>query len=73
MKPKREKQKNDPKLVAAAREFRDRYPNEVNSGRMLLASNGKYDVSRQLPPPPAAAPTVGGPPIIEQVPLLKAA
>ena len=48
MKPKREKQKNDPKLVAAALEFRDRYPNEVNSGRMLLASNGKYDVSRQL-------------------------
>jgi len=73
VKPKREKQKNDPKLVAAAREFRDRYLDEVNSGRCLRAANGKYDVSRQLPPPPAAAPTVGGPPIIEHVPLLKAA
>ena len=56
MKPKREKQKNDPKLVAAAREFRDRYPNEVNSGRMLLASNGKYDVSRQLAAASASTP-----------------
>jgi hypothetical protein len=64
-KPKREKQKNDPQLVAAAREFRDRYLDEVNSGRHMLESNGKYDVSRQL----AAAPAT----VIEQVPLLNAA
>jgi hypothetical protein len=63
-KPKREKQKNDPKLVAAAREFRDRYLDEVNSGRMLPAGNGKYDVSRQL----TAAPMP-----LESVPLLNAA
>lgn len=63
-KPKREKQKNDPKLVAAAREFRDRYLDEVNSGRHMLEANGKYDVSRQL----AAAPTQ-----VESVPLLNAA
>lgn len=46
-----------------AREFRDRYLDEVNSGRFLPSGNGKYDVSRQL----AAAPT----PVA--VPLLKAA
>lgn len=63
-KPKREKQKNDPKLVAAAREFRDRYLDEVNSGRHMLESAGKYEVSRQLPPTPAS---------IELVPLLNAA
>ncbi len=51
----RAKFRNDPKLVAAAREFRDRYLDEVNSadGRMLLASNGKYDVSRQLESAPS--------------------
>ena len=47
-KAKREKQKNDPKYVAAARELRDRYLDEVNSGRCLPAANGKYDVSRSL-------------------------
>ena len=52
-KPKREKQKNDPKLVAAAREFRDRYLDEVNTGRMLPSANGKHDVSRQLAAAPA--------------------
>ena len=34
--------------MAAARELRDRYLDEVNSGRALLGANGKYDVSRQL-------------------------
>ena len=53
-KAKREKKpkpvkKNDPKLVAAARELRDRYLEEVNSGRALLeAQVGKYDVTRAL-------------------------
>lgn len=50
--------------MAAAREFRDRYLDEVNSGRHMLEANGKYDVSRQL----AAAPTQ-----VESVPLLNAA
>jgi len=56
--------------TTSAREFRDRYMEEVNSegGERLLGGNGKYDVSRQL--------EAGGAPAmmeIEQVPLLKAA
>ncbi|HQY88514.1 MAG TPA: hypothetical protein PK402_07635, partial [Tepidisphaeraceae bacterium] len=39
------KQKNDPKLVKAARELRDRYLEEVNQNPTLV-SNGKYDVAR---------------------------
>jgi hypothetical protein len=57
-KTKREKkprQKNDPKFIAAARELRDRYIEQINQGLLLPPSaNGKYDVSRQL----EAAPTV---------------
>ncbi len=56
-KPKRAKrkaQKNDPKLVAAARELCARYLEEVQAGRMLPSGDGKYDVSRQL----QAAPSV---------------
>lgn len=48
-KPKREprqKAKNDPRLVAAARELRDRWLERVNAGE--LRSEGKYDVSRSL-------------------------
>jgi hypothetical protein len=55
-KPKRTpkpRQKNDPKYVAAARELRDRYLEQVNADRLLPSASGKYDVSRQL----AAAPT----------------
>ena len=42
--------KVDPKLVAAARELRDRYLERVNrEGRFVLeAAAGKYDVSRTL-------------------------
>jgi len=50
-KPKREprpKAKNDPKHVAAARELRDRWMEEINAGRYLPVSNGKYEVSRAL-------------------------
>lgn len=48
-KPKREKFKNDPKMVEAARELRDRYIEQINAGLLLPPSaNGKYDVSRQL-------------------------
>jgi hypothetical protein len=46
--PKR-KTKNDPRLVAAARELRDRWLDVVNAGEAdLPRPTGKYDVSRQL-------------------------
>jgi hypothetical protein len=50
-KPKRAhkpKAKNDPKLVAAARELRDRWLERVNADPSGLESGGKYDVSRAL-------------------------
>ena len=53
-KQKREKKpamKNDPKLVAAARELRDRWLEEVNAGMYLPAAHGKYDVSRRAEAP----------------------
>ncbi|MFT3785027.1 MAG: GNAT family N-acetyltransferase [Tepidisphaeraceae bacterium] len=49
-KPKREprqKQKNDPKLVAAARELRDRWLERMNGAPPTMTA-GKYDVSRAL-------------------------
>lgn len=53
------RQKNDAKFIAAARELRDRYLEQVNSGgaagTLLPAANGKYNVSRQLEAPPAPA------------------
>src|SRR5687768_6288590 len=49
-KPNREKKpkaKNDPKLVAAARELRDRWLEHVNAAAVSqLAAQAKYDVSR---------------------------
>ena len=54
-KPKREKFRNDPKMVEAARELRDRYIEQINAGLLLPPSaNGKYDVSRQLEAAPSA-------------------
>ena len=48
--PKKPRPKNDPKMVEAVRELRDRFLDEVNSGRLLPGGEceGKYDVSRQL-------------------------
>jgi hypothetical protein len=43
------KTKCDPKLIAAARELRDRWLEKVNSGEHLAQELGKYDVSRGLP------------------------
>jgi hypothetical protein len=43
---RREKRKADPKLVAAARELRDRWLEHVNGGRTRIESAGKYDVSK---------------------------
>jgi hypothetical protein len=47
-KPKRQKVKNDPKLIAAARELRDRWLERVNDDPSLLVAQGKYDVTRML-------------------------
>ena len=43
----RRKAKADPKLVAAARELRDRWLERVNAAEVV--SEGKYDVGRALP------------------------
>ena len=48
VKAKREKVKADPAHVAAARELRDRWLEQVNAAPMLQGGQGKYDVSRQL-------------------------
>jgi hypothetical protein len=74
-KPKREakvpgvKRKNDPKLVAAARELRDRWLERVNlaGGERLLPTSGKYDVTR--PPELIAEQAV----VVEPVKILPAA
>jgi hypothetical protein len=51
----RPRMKNDPKLIAAARELRDRYIEQINQGLLLPPSAcGKYDVSRQLESAPPA-------------------
>jgi ribosomal protein S18 acetylase RimI-like enzyme len=55
--PQRPKEKLDPQLVAKARELRDRYLEQVND-RLLLASSGKYDVSRALMAASAEAPAL---------------
>ena len=47
--------KNDPKLVAAARELRDRWLEQYNSGEGVTTALGKYDVSRALSAPVAAS------------------
>jgi GNAT superfamily N-acetyltransferase len=68
-KPERRKAKFDPKHVALARELRDRYLEEVNSGRIQLdASRAKYDVCRRLSGPAGEAE-----PLIMPVRLLDAA
>ena len=54
-KPRAPRQKNDPKLVSAARELRDRYLEQVNSSMLLPpGACGKYDVSRQLEAAPSS-------------------
>ncbi len=50
--PKQEKAKVDPKLIAKARELRDRYLEHVNgSPDALPAPGARYDVTRALPQP----------------------
>jgi hypothetical protein len=51
-KPKREKkstQKNDPRLVAAARELRDRWLERVNAGLERIETSAKYHVTCASP------------------------
>src|SRR4051794_24826666 len=51
-KPKRvakPRQKNDPRHVAAARELRDRWLEQVNSGQYQPQFAGKYEVGTTLP------------------------
>jgi hypothetical protein len=43
------KVKNDPRLVAAARELRDRWLERINADPSALLSNGKYEVCKALP------------------------
>ncbi len=50
--------KCDPRLIAAARELRDRWMEEVNAGRYLPETNGKYAVSRLIEAPNEARPTL---------------
>ena len=49
-KPKAEKikRKADPKLISAARELRDRWLEQVNSGANQLPASGKYEIGRSL-------------------------
>jgi len=56
-KKKRDKVKADPRLIAAARELRDRWLERVNAagGGAILESCGKYNVSSALPAAGAAA------------------
>lgn len=45
---KRPTKKHDPKYLAAARELRDRYLEQVNCGLLRPGGAGKYEVSRSL-------------------------
>jgi hypothetical protein len=47
---RRERMKNDPRMVAAARELRDRWLEEVNENPGRLVAMGKYDVRRLAEP-----------------------
>jgi hypothetical protein len=44
--PPRQKTKTDPRLIAAARELRDRYLETINDGS--IQPQGKYEVSRLI-------------------------
>lgn len=72
-KPKAERVKRacDPRLVAAARELRDRWLERVNADPSIFESNGKYDVGRALPSPPEtttpAIQVIGAPALPEAI------
>jgi hypothetical protein len=55
-KPRREKRKTDPRLIAAARELRDRWLEAVDRDPDLILPSGKYDLARtEIKALPAAA------------------
>jgi len=56
-----------------ARELRDRYLEEMNSGHFLSEGSGKYDVSRAAISDERSAITGIAPTNLDQTPLLKAA
>lgn len=56
------KAKNDPRLVAAARELRDRWLEQVGNGGSGLIAGGKYDATRQIA---TMSPTVAALPIAQ--------
>jgi hypothetical protein len=61
---KKAKARCDPALVTAARELRDRYLDEVNAGRCVLAPTAaKYDATRvtEVPATTATARLMGTP------------
>jgi hypothetical protein len=47
-KPPRAKRHSDPRLVAAARELRDRWLEQINTNSLLIAAPGKYAVGRAV-------------------------
>jgi hypothetical protein len=55
---KKAKRKNDARLVAAARELKDRWLEYVNTGGDALVPRGKYDLNRALPQAAHAAGTM---------------
>jgi hypothetical protein len=63
-KEKKPKAKNDPRLVAAARELKDRWLEHVNAGGASIEASGKYDVRRVLP----GSPSAGVGPDVKQLP-----
>lgn len=65
IKPKRAPKpsmKNDPRLIAAAREMRDRWVEAYESGNLLLPENGTYDVCRAIASNPSASAPLVTPP-----------
>jgi hypothetical protein len=68
-KVKKPKRKNDPRLVSAARELRDRWLEQVNAagGERMLLGNGKYDVSKTLSDVEGSRQIEGG--HVEEVPV----
>jgi len=72
-KPKRgpkQKVKNDPRLIAAARELRDRWLERVNSGQYLPQAAGKYEVSKALAAPALAEPAPEALTVLPDLPAL---
>ena len=53
---RRQKLKNDPRLVAAARELRDRYLERINHGALVPQTQARYEVARAIPDQPIALP-----------------